>query len=123
MGTADRQYQDEGYRMRAPAMPPVTKWLLIINVVVFLADVMSGGYLTYYGTFAVRTGLFGGHVWEFITFQFLHGSVGHILFNSIALYFFGPLMERWWGNWKFLAFYLLSGVGGALLYSLLGLTG
>jgi len=109
--------------MRAPALPRVTKWLLIANIVVFLTDVMTGQYLTYYGTFAVRTGLFGGYIWEFITFQFLHGSLGHILFNSIALYFFGPLMERWWGTWKFLAFYLLSGVGGALLYSLLGLMG
>lgn len=123
MGTAEREYRNDGRRMGAPSLPPVTKWLLIINVVVFLADVMSGNLIGYYGTFAVRTAIFGGFIWEFITFQFLHGSVGHILFNSIALYFFGPFMERWWGTWKYLAFYLISGVGGALLYSLLGLMG
>jgi len=124
MGTADRQYPREFSRQeQAPRITPVTKWLLIINVVVFLADVMSGNLLGYYGTFAVRTAIFEGFIWEFITFQFLHGSVGHILFNSIALYFFGPIMERWWGTWKFLAFYLISGIGGALLYSLLGLMG
>jgi membrane associated rhomboid family serine protease len=124
MGMADREYRrgerDTGHSQR---VTPVTKWLLIINAVVFLADVMSGNLLGYYGTFAVRTAIFSGFIWEFITFQFLHGSVGHILFNSIALYFFGPFMERWWGGRKFLAFYLISGIGGALLYSILGLMG
>jgi membrane associated rhomboid family serine protease len=124
MGMADREYRPDGRGVgQAPRITPVTKWLLIINIVVFLADVMSGNLIGYYGTFAVRTAIFGGFLWEFITFQFLHGNVGHILFNSIALYFFGPFMERWWGAWKFLAFYLISGIGGALLYSLLGLMG
>ncbi|WAC19711.1 rhomboid family intramembrane serine protease [Luteolibacter sp. SL250] len=117
----------------------MTKWLLIINIVVFLADVLSVKYFpvrvlteegmeivpyfTFHGTFSVGSGFSEGHLWKLITFQFLHGSVGHILFNSIALYFFGPIMERWWGTWKFLAFYLISGIGGALLYSLLGWMG
>lgn len=109
--------------MGALSLAPVTKWLLIINIVVFLADVLTKKYLTYYGTFAVRTAIFDGFIWEFITFQFLHGSVAHIIFNAVALYFFGPFMEQWWGRWKFLAFYLLCGAGGALLYSAFGLSG
>ena len=39
----------------------------------------------------------------------------------VGLFFFGPLMERWWGSRRFLAFYLLCGVSGAVLYSLLAL--
>lgn len=72
-----------------------------------------------WGAFAIESALFEKRVWEFITFQFLHDSVGHILCNSLGLYFFGPWMERWWGSLKFLAFYLLCGVAGAAFLTLL----
>jgi MFS family permease len=62
-------------------------------------------------------------LWEFATFQFLHGSLGHLLFNMIGLYFFGPWMERWWGSRKFLWFYLLCGCAGAAFFTLLALAG
>lgn len=110
-------------------VPPVTKALLIVNVVLFLIDVMSKGemdrygVLTRYGAFAVQSAIFEGRIYEFLTFQFLHGHITHIIFNSIGLYFFGPLMERWWGSKKFLVFYLLSGAGGAVFYAVLVLAG
>lgn len=103
---------------------PVVKWLLIVNVVIYFLDLFlkgdaSAGVLRIYGTFSIHSAFSEGHIWELITFQFLHADLGHLLMNSIGLFVFGPWMERWWGEWKFLCFYLLSGVGGALFFSLL----
>lgn len=128
MGLADRDYQREVRNQSAPGQlgaAPVTKALLIANIAVFLVDLLVLDHRLFrFGCFTVRSALFEWRLWEFVTFQFLHGSVGHILFNSIGLYFFGPLMERWWGGGRrFLAFYLLCGVAGGVLFSTLLLTG
>jgi membrane associated rhomboid family serine protease len=105
----------------------ITMWLLIINVVVFLLDaVLAGGSRTPWwlvpsnlGAYNVATGLESFQIWRFVTYQFLHGGFFHILFNMIVLYFFGPLMEQWWGSRRYLAFYLICGVSGAVLYTLM----
>ena len=99
------------------ALAPVTKWLLIANIAVFLVDLFIGNRIFYFGALTVNSAVYEGRVWEFLTFQFLHDPTGimHILFNSIGLYFFGPFVERWWGSWqKFLFFYLLCGIAGGL---------
>jgi membrane associated rhomboid family serine protease len=62
-------------------------------------------------------------VWRFIGFQFLHGSLMHLMFNMIALYFFGSIVERYLGGKRYLAFYLLCGIAGAMLYGILNLSG
>lgn len=125
MGFQEREYS-EGKSAGAGMMPsltPVVKWLLISNVAIFLLDVLMDHAITQWGAFAIRSALMEARVWEFITFQFLHASVGHVLFNMIGLYFFGPWMERWWGSRRFLAFYLLCGVGGAAFFTLLTVAG
>ena len=65
----------------------------------------------------------GAQLWRLLGFQFLHADFGHLLFNMIGLFFFGPLVERFLGGKRFLAFYLLCGIMGALLYLLLNLMG
>lgn len=77
--------------------------------------------LQYLGHFSVDLAIFKGHIWRFITFQFLHANLAHLGFNMISLYFFGPMVEKYWGAYRFLAFYLLCGAAGALAY--LGLWG
>ena len=106
-------------------------WLLIINVVVFLLDsILAGGtrvgqtpYLTVWGNFNVVQAVEGFQAWRFFSYQFLHGDFFHLLFNMVGLYFFGPMLERWWGSRRFVAFYLLCGASGALLMLLLAYTG
>lgn len=71
------------------------------------------------GAFTIREGLFGFQLWRLITFQFLHANLGHLLFNSIAIYFFGAFVERQLRSRAFLLFYLLCGVAGALGYGTL----
>ncbi len=127
MGIADRDY----HRSEPPPnggllanLTPVVRWLLISNVAIFLLDILFLDHqLIDFGAFAVRSAIFEGRFWEFITFQFLHASVGHVLFNCIGIYFFGPWMERWWGSTKFAIFYLLCGMAGAAFFTLLTFLG
>jgi len=127
MGWEERDYYRErpGFGSRLGKGSVVT-WLLIINCVVFVLDaILSGGMRVpawlsphWAGNFNVAQGVFGFELWRWLTYQFLHAGFFHILFNMIGLYFFGPLLEQWWGSKRFLAFYLLCGVSGALLMSL-----
>ena len=73
--------------------------------------------------FSTLKGIWKLEVWRFIGFQFLHGSLMHLMFNMIALYFFGPIVERYLGGKRYLAFYLLCGIFGALMYVALNLGG
>ncbi len=126
MGMADRNYGQRG--TWAPAglgqLTPVVKWLIIINVAVFFGDsVLFRNRLGNWGCFTIESAIDNARIWEFFTFQFLHGSVLHVVFNMFGLYIFGPWAERWWGARRFLAFYLLCGVAGAIFYTLLALIG
>lgn len=109
-------------------LTPVVKWLLILNIGIYFLDTfIKGDHLhgpiRLFGRFSIQSAIFEGKIWEFITFQFIHGFFFHMVFNCIGIFFFGPWMERWWGSAKFLLFYLLCGVGGAAFYTLLTFLG
>jgi membrane associated rhomboid family serine protease len=93
----------------------MTKWvstLIAANVVVFLAQIAIPGLTD-------QLMLTPAHVlqnpWSLVTYMFIHGSWGHIFFNMLALYFFGPRLEAVLGGRNFITLYMLSGLGGALL--------
>jgi len=73
--------------------------------------------------FSTKKVIGGAELWRLVGFQFLHADLFHLLFNMIALFFFGPLVERVLGGKRYLAFYLLCGISGGLLYLLLNLAG
>lgn len=133
MGFQDRHYNQDGSgpRMGGFRGGSMVSYLLIINCVVFVINgIFSMGTRVpewmvpvLVGRFTVEHAIYGGQVWRFVTYQFLHDGLFHILFNMIGLYFFGPMMEQWWGSKRFLAFYLLCGVVGALPMFLLVLLG
>lgn len=76
------------------------------------------------GHFSTAKAFFGLEVWRFITFQFLHANLSHLLFNMIGLWFFGPIVEEALRSRKrFLAYYLICGIFGAILYLILNLIG
>jgi len=56
-------------------------------------------------------------LWQLLTYQFLHASTSHILFNMLALYMFGSTMESYWGTRRFLIVYNLCVLGGGALFS------
>lgn len=104
--------------------PPVIKNLLIINVAVFFVQLLAnnltlGGKPLWYVLniwFALNPigSGFNFQVWQLITYQFMHGSFTHILFNMFALWMFGMEIENYWGSKKFLVYYLLCGVVAGL---------
>lgn len=112
---------------------PVVKWLLISNIAVFLLDILlknpsSDGRVVYsplfdWGVFTIAEGLLGGQIWRLLTFQFLHANFWHLLFNMYALFLFGPYVERFWKSRAFLAYYLISGLAGAIFYTLMVYSG
>jgi membrane associated rhomboid family serine protease len=94
------------------SIPPVVKNLLIINGLVFLAQYVFEGQgirLEIWGAlWGAGTGNF--KVWQLITYQFMHGSIGHIFFNMLTLWMFGSTLENFWGSRRFLVFYIVCGV-------------
>jgi len=95
-------------------LPPVTRGLILANVVVYLLQQMVGDPMVIYlglwplGTASVYGGMPGFQPWQVITYGFLHGSVMHIFVNMFALYMFGGQLERLFGPRRFLNLYLAS---------------
>jgi membrane associated rhomboid family serine protease len=103
--------------------PPVIKGLIISNVVVWvLLDVLLAPFVL--GGVPVFRILESSLAlwpigpsfwpWQIVTYMFLHGGFFHLFFNMLALWMFGMELENTWGSRKFLIFYLLCGVGGAI---------
>ena len=94
-------------------IPTMTKNLLVVNVLAFIATFVferSGIDLTrLLGLHFFLASEF--HIYQFITYMFLHGGFTHILFNMFALWMFGSVIERVWGSKKFLFYYICCGVG------------
>ena len=130
MGIYDRDYARPsssgggfGQRPMIRKSWSVNTWLIAICVAVFVLNGFMGNQLIAWLHFSTADGFLGIQFWRFFGFQFLHASVPHLLFNMIALYFFGPLVERYLGGKRYLAFYLLCGLFGAVLYMILNLGG
>ncbi len=93
-------------------MTPWVKRLLIANVVVFFLQQTVPGLDR---QFAFVPALFLARPWTILTYMFLHGGLGHIFFNMLGLYFFGPRVEARIGSPRFAWLYVVSGIAGALL--------
>ncbi len=93
--------------------------LIIINVIFFIAkflamrsqrldlDELLGLYHPLSPNF---------HWWQIITHMFMHGSLMHLLFNMLGLFFFGRMLENVWGPKRFLIYYLVCGLGASAIY-------
>ena len=97
------------------SLPPVTKNLIIINVIIFLATLINENFMI--GTFALfyPTSQYF-HWWQVITHMFMHGGFWHIFFNMYTLLIFGCVVERIIGSKKFLLFYFICGLGAVALH-------
>lgn len=102
---------------RPDNFPPVLKNLVIINALVFLAQTLLDRQFMLTERFAlwpVNSPFFKPY--QLLTHMFTHGSLGHIFFNMFALWMFGRILENVWGSRRFLIFYLISGVGAAVVH-------
>jgi membrane associated rhomboid family serine protease len=109
------QFRPRGFSL----LPPLVKNLLIINGLMFVAQIVSEK------SFGVRLeDLLGLHYpmamdfrpWQFISYMFLHGNFGHLFFNMFALWMFGYALENIWGPRRFLLYYIITGIGAALVH-------
>lgn len=109
-----QQYSPSGFKL----LPPVVKNLLIINILCYVATVSLES------TFRIDlTDLFGLHypksdlfrTYQFVTYMFFHADIQHILYNMFALWMFGYLLENVWGPKRFLTYYMVTGIGAALI--------
>ena len=97
-------------------IPPVTRSLLIINVIMFVATLINENFMV--GTFAMfyPTSPFF-RWWQPLTHMFMHGGWWHILFNMYTLVMFGMVVERALGTKKFLILYFVTGLGAVALHT------
>ena len=101
-------------------IPPVTKNLLIINTICWLAMVVFRRFgIDMNGIFGLYYVLSDGfHFWQPFTYMFMHQNFQHIFFNMFAVWMFGAPIEQRWGSRKFLIYYLVTGVGAGVIQEL-----
>ena len=100
--------------------PPITKNLIIINVLVYMAQLVFEQRGTDLASLAGLHYVLAGdfHVFQFFTYMFLHGSLTHLFFNMFSLWRFGRIIERTMGPRRFLLYYFVCGVGAGLCQEL-----
>lgn len=110
------QFRPTGYN----SLPEIIKNLLIINGLMFFAQntfaspTSTFNFEDIFALHAFQSDLF--KPWQLITHMFLHGDLGHIFGNMLALWMFGSILENIWGPKQFLLFYFLCGIGAALIH-------
>lgn len=101
-------------------IPPITKNLLIINLIIFMAQLVGeqrGFDLTrYFGLHFILADHFMPH--QLVSYLFLHANFSHLFFNMFSLWMFGCIIERTMGFRRFLTYYFVCGIGAGLCQEL-----
>jgi membrane associated rhomboid family serine protease len=104
---------------RPSRFPPVVKYLIITNAIIFILQSTIGaqwGLTETIMLYPVQDPSF--RPYQIITHMFAHGGITHILFNMLALWMFGSILENYWGDKRFLNFYIICGIGAAAFHLL-----
>ena len=107
-------------------LPPVVRALLIANALVYLLQSALGDASL--SSFMLWPPGAGSDPyarsdflpWQLLTYGFMHGNIGHLVFNMLALLMFGAQLEHTWGPRRFLTFYLVCVVGAAVCQLIVG---
>lgn len=106
-------------RYGMPGTPPVVKNLIILNVLMLMAAKMLpiGSLLYSWGAlYPVESDMY--HSWQVVSYMFLHADFSHLFFNMFALWMFGRTLEYELGSKRFLTYYMVCGIGAALIQML-----
>jgi|AP82_1055514.scaffolds.fasta_scaffold04464_4 membrane associated rhomboid family serine protease len=115
------QYSSPGFRQSfnrpTISIPSGVKFLLIVNIVVFVLVELSGQQSLLFRTFGLVPSLVWSKfkIWQLFTYLFIHGGIFHIFFNMFVLWMFGKDLESQWGKMEFLLFYFVCGIGAGLI--------
>jgi membrane associated rhomboid family serine protease len=105
---------------------PIVKQLLIANVAIFIISQLAQQF--FYSNFAFFNPILPNSEqlmnpnfkpWQVLTYMFMHGSMGHLFSNMFGLFIFGSTLETFMGSKKFVIYYIITGVGAAVLNSML----
>jgi membrane associated rhomboid family serine protease len=110
-----QQYRPSSFK----TLPLVIKNLLIINGLLFLATWVFQNQFGWNLVDTLGLHYFSSELfqpYQFVTYMFMHGGIEHIFFNMFALWMFGNVLENVWGPKRFLIFYMVTGIGAALIY-------
>ena len=105
--------------------PPVTTVLVVVNIVVFAYGILSNtqnAIISNYGfvpNSLFKDGNLPDSVLRLFTSMFIHAGIAHIAFNLFALAYMGGFAERSIGKPKFIALYIIAGLGGALAHGII----
>jgi membrane associated rhomboid family serine protease len=139
MTTPTIEYAPAPPEDRLPLVNPwqtVTRWLIVLNVAVFVLDffilrqprayIVDGQQvsptqplLAFYGSFSYVAVLGQFQLWRFVTYQFCHANLEHIVVNMLGLLLAGPIVEERFGRVRYLLFYLACGAAGPVAHLLL----
>ncbi len=117
-----KQFSLGGLNYRGGSM---VKKIIIANIFGFILHYLLLGPFMGLTKFSFTFGLIPqltinqGWIWQLFTYMFLHGGLLHLAFNMFALFIFGTQLETKMGSQKFLALYLIAGIGGAVMHMLL----
>ena len=110
------------------SIPVITKNLLIVNFLTFVATLVLERYHIYLSQIGGLHFFLDGnfHLYQFFTYMFIHstqeGFMAHVFFNMFAVWMFGCVMENVWGAKKFLFYYIFCGVGAGIIQELVQLS-
>lgn len=101
-------------------MPAVTRWLLVVNLAVYVVDLLLGARgMTLTGVLGLwYVGSRWWQPWQLVTYMFVHAGFMHLFFNMFGLWMFGRVMEQVWGGKRFLLYYMVCGVGAGVVQEL-----
>lgn len=126
MAWQERSYnRDSGFggpRFIFPMPSKLTFWLLISCAVIFILQTTTGGFgdaISAYGMLVTHDGMAFTQPWRWLTYQYLHGTGGHLFFNLLSIYFLVPMLERVWGWRRVLVFYTLGGIAAGATFAIM----
>ena len=109
-------YYEQQPSERRPMIPVVTRNILIVNAIFFIATLINENFMvSTFGLFYPASQYF--RWWQPLTHMFMHGGWWHIFFNMYSLVMFGMVVERALGTKKYLYFYFITGLGAVAFHT------
>jgi membrane associated rhomboid family serine protease len=127
------RYKNYDYRYNRPSMfggfaffPPVIKYLLVSNILIFLFQFflfpsfrtgnqsLASSFMKLFALNPIGSTVFPFYPWQLFTYMFMHAGFWHLFMNMFALWMFGMELENIWGSKKFLTYYMICGLGAGL---------
>lgn len=105
------------FDFKALLQPTTNKIIAVTTVVYFMVQALFADAPNVFEMYSWNTPYFS--FWQPFTHMFLHANFIHLLFNMMGLWFFGQVLERVWGGHRLLVFYLICGIGAAIISQLI----